>query len=360
MKIYFFKRKYILTVPLYLALIVLCVVYADACYRGIASGIGFCIDVLVPSLFALMAVSAMLTRSGTAERICAPLSGLSRRVFGLPGICLAPIILGCIGGYPVGARVTAGLYEAGSITEKQAQKTVYTAVAAGPGFLINYVGGALLHSPQTGQILLISQIISILLCGFIVGRTVPCSCEAVKTAPQKKQGNLLIDAVGDASKAVMMMCATVVLFSAVCEVIAETAGAGIVSDMLTATAEITVGCNRLCGRYPLPLIAFFIGFGGLSVHCQIFAMLRDLPIKPWLFFLYRIISGIICMLAAYIIMECFPQKEAVFSTTTQPVSAGISAAVWGSAALIIASGCFLLSISGGNYVRNSRMAQQKH
>ena len=106
--------------------IFLCLKYAEECSRGIRNGILFCIQVLVPSLFFMMVLSAYLIKSGTAERIARPLDGLSRKLFRLPYPSLAVIILAMIGGYPVGARCAEMLYEDGKLSEGDAERTAYT------------------------------------------------------------------------------------------------------------------------------------------------------------------------------------------------------------------------------------------
>lgn len=88
--------------------------YSRECYRGIESGIGFCLSVLIPSLFFFMIVAAYIVDSGIAEAICRPLGRLSQALFRLPHESLAVILLSMIGGYPVGAACTAILHRDGA------------------------------------------------------------------------------------------------------------------------------------------------------------------------------------------------------------------------------------------------------
>ncbi len=359
LKLYFEKGKVILLLLLSAVMVWLCIRYSAACYRGIENGIGFCLSVLVPSLFLLMAVSSMIVRSGVAQRLCSWLTPLTKRVFGMSGACLSPLLLGMIGGYPVGARVTAAMHERGDLSDAEAEASAYMAVAAGPGFVVNYIGSALLNARGAGVILLIAETAATLATAVIVGqRMKPTSIDDRRTRSQRSH-NLLVDAVSDASKATFSMCGMVVIFSAAIEVMGELIGSGDIADVLSAVMEITTGCNRLCGRYPIWIIAFFVGFGGLSVHFQIYAMLGEIRVKKPLFFLYRIISGIIAAILTYILVSIFPQSIAVFSTVGEPVQAGVSATIWGSVALVVASACFLMSITGGRYVRDSRVVQHR-
>ncbi|MBQ6337251.1 MAG: hypothetical protein IJI50_08485 [Ruminococcus sp.] len=325
--------------------IFLCLKYAEECSRGIRNGILFCIQVLVPSLFFMMVLSAYLIKSGTAERIARPLDGLSRRLFRLPYPSLAVIILAMIGGYPVGARCAEMLYEDGKLSAGNAERTAYIAVCAGPGFLMNFVGRALLGSPEAGLLLLTAQILSTLILALLIGRII--RRPQTETHPQNgiiRGKGTLIDAVADASRSTFHMCAMVVICTALIEVIATVSPIPTLTDISSAAIEITSGCAILCRRYPLALIAFFIGFGGISVHLQIFAACRKLPIRHGIFVLFRVLQGIITAGLTYILLMVFPIEVSVFNSTEAPLSAARSATLIGSAALVISALCFLGSV----------------
>ena len=88
---------------------------ADAA-DGARSGIGYCLNILVPSLFPFMVLSTFLVKSGLSEQIGKVLGGVTRTLFRLPGCTAATILMSMIGGYPVGARGIAALREGGFLT----------------------------------------------------------------------------------------------------------------------------------------------------------------------------------------------------------------------------------------------------
>ena len=140
------------------------------------------------------------------------------------------------------------------------------------------------------------------------------------------------------------MCAMVVVCAAMIEVVAAVSPSAMITDIASAFIEITTGCHRMCGSYPLYLIAFFIGFGGISVHLQIYAGLGELTVKKTLFFLFRIIQGIITAISAYILLMIFPVEQSVFNSVNTPLTLSKSATLAGSAALVFSSLCFLGSV----------------
>ena len=349
------NKKVLLYLPAAAAGVYIAIRYSEECTRGISLGISFCVGVLIPSLFLFMVIAAFVVRSDPLIILTKPLTKVSRLLFGLPAVSLSAILLAVLGGYPIGGRCAGTLYEQGALTEKQAQKTAYTAAAAGPGFVVNYIGLALLNSKKAGTILLAAQILAVLFTGIIVGKVIPCEKEQPPFQPVTQSGSLIVDAVSDASKGAFSMCATVIVFCAVNEV-ASTIFFSFPKavQIFSGLLEVTTGVNQTARLFPLWATAFYVGFGGLSVHFQIFASLKNVRIKKRLFFLFRLIQGIFAGIFTYILVGIFPETQAVFSTA-KAQTAAISGTVWGSAALILSLPVFLGSISqGGKYVRNRR------
>lgn len=322
-----------------------CLRYTEACAEGIRKGILFCIEVLVPSLFLFMTLSSAVIRSGIAVTITKPLGKLSQTLFRLPSSGLAVILLSMLGGYPVGARCAAALYEQGNISRSDAEKTACIAVCAGPGFMLNYVGCALLENQRAGIILLSAEITGILLTGILIGRVMHSDpIPHPQTSQGGRSNNLLLNSVTDASSATLRMCGMVVVCMAMIAVIDTISPNQLITDMAAAILEVTEGCHRMCGVYPLYLIAFFIGFGGISVHWQIFAGSGKLRVNKRLFFLFRIIQGIITAGTAYAYMMIFPVEQEVFNSTDATLTISKSATLAGSAALVLSAFCFIGSM----------------
>lgn len=318
--------------------------YNEECARGIANGLSFCTGVLIPSLFLFMVLTAYCIKSGAFVLIAKPFGWLGR-LMGLPAEAATAILTAMLGGYPIGAGCTALLYEQGQLSASEAAKTACIAVAAGPGFIISYIGRSLLQDPLAADILLGAQTAAVLLTGVIIGRCVRCTPPPHRGKVRVNSAGALVGAIRSAADATFTMCAAVVLFAAVIEIISSAADSG-AADIASAFLEVTTGCSRLSTRMPLYFTAFFIGFGGLSVHCQIFACLKNVPVNKPLFLLTRIVQGIIAMLATYILLMITPMETPVFSTTDAGLSAGRSATYAGSGALILAALSFVGSVSG--------------
>ena len=340
----FYLRKIIIMILIAFGCMI-CLRYSQECADGIKKGILFCVEVLVPSLYAFMTLSSAVIRSGIAVSLTKPFGKVSRFLFRLPPSGLAVILLSILGGYPVGARCAAMLFEQGDISRSDAQKVANIAVCAGPGFLINYVGSALLGSRQIGIILLCAEITGVLLTGVIVGRTMKSTpLPHPDSSSETVSRNLLIDAVADASRATFHMCGMVVICMAMIAVIGEVSPDKRITDIASALIEITEGCHRMCGSYPIYLIAFFIGFGGISVHLQAYAGMGELHVNQMIFFIIRLLQGIITAAAAYSYLMIFPVEQGVFNSTDAQLTIAKSATLAGSAALVLSSLFFIGSV----------------
>ncbi|MBE6824151.1 MAG: hypothetical protein E7513_02270 [Ruminococcaceae bacterium] len=318
--------------------------FSKECSDGILSGLSFCMTVLIPSLFIFLVIASYIS-SSKAFFIFSKLFGkATERLLHIPQVCSGAVLLSILGGYPVGARCAKSLYDDRVINKEQAKKLSMIAMCSGPSFVLNFVGNALLNNKKAGLILFISQIIAFVAVALICGRTIKLKDESVAKETEYKQTDL-VKAVESGCKATFSMCSMVILFSAIISVCDKLLiGYPTVSDFGKILFEVTTACNSLSRKYPLHLISFSIGFGGLSVHFQIYSMLKDIGINKTLFFLFRIIQGIIAGIATYILLILFPCTTQVFSTVTD-VSAHISTSVLGCCALLLTAVCFLNSLS---------------
>lgn len=323
--------------------------YSKECSQGVLKGISFCVTILVPSLFVFMIIASFISNSVVSGIISKPFCRITEKALGLPKESASVIILSLIGGYPIGARCVESLFESNGLTEAQAKKLSLIAVSSGPGFVINFVGSALLNSKEAGLILFVSQIVGFFTVAFLVGRFIKTDSKSVVIKQQNKGS--FVNAVEKGCKATIDMCAMVIAFSVITAVINEVLKYyPMLCDLLTGILEVTTACNLFSLKYPLYVTSLVIGFGGVCVHAQIFSALNNVKINKMLFFLFRIIQGITAGLTTYILLILFPVSVTVFSSVenTKPTT---GTSLVGMVALILTAVCFLNSLSKINLKR---------
>ncbi len=328
------------------------VFYAEEASQGASSGLNFCLHVLIPSTFPFLVLASLCVHSGVSlwlERLLRPVTQL---LFHLPGCCGATILLGMVGGYPVGARGIAALYRQGSVTREQANRMLSFCVNAGPSFTISVIGSSLYGRPLFGLYLFASLTAASLLIGVGLGvfsrltakESIASPSASPETAPMPF-GDALVVSASDASRGMVGACSFVLLFSSALALLQSVGFLPLLSQGLSALGispasaeagfpllwEIGGGCGAasLLGTSPI-LVAFGVGFGGLCVQFQVLGFAAVIGPCRWKFFLSRLCHGLLSSGFCAILLWMFPMAlpdrvVSVFHNTSQMLQGGLSA-----------------------------------
>ncbi len=344
---------------------------------GIMQGIGFCTDILIPSLFPFMVLASFVVKSGFAEKLSSLLSPVTKFLFYLPGCTGATIILSLVGGYPTGAKGIKDLLDKKLITAKQANRMSLFAVGAGPAFIISVVGEVLFKSNFIGVVLFTVQVVSALITGIICGviaraQNINFYDPMKEKSEQAKISDAVVESCADATNSMLNMCAFVVLFSAVISMIKKFRILDVLSNHLIALGvpnavsvsilpvilEVTAGCIDAvsCGAGPV-LIAFAVSWGGVCVHLQIASILKNTGFSYFKFCVFRFSSGMIASVLTFIVISFLRVSMPVFSTFEQKPVVGISSNTVGSIALILL--CLYFTVSVFSFSRKKKALPEK-
>jgi len=232
---------------------------------------------VIPALFPFMAASTMLVSMGFGEWAAPRLAGLMS-LYRLPGLAGSALLLGLVGGYPIGARTAAELYKKGLLTRDEAQRLLGFCNNSNPVFLISVLGGGVFGSPRTGVYLWLIHVLSALLTGFFfrgsakpVGRQrppriSPCQAASLPAA--------FVEGVRSACGNMLAVCGFVVFFYVLASPLSRLGGlpgAGLVGllELFSLTPLLTAG------RPGFILASACAGWGGASILCQTAAVLED-------------------------------------------------------------------------------------
>lgn len=318
----------------------------EAAAKGISDGLLLCVNVIIPSLFPFIALAAFLNKSGLADNIGKVLSPTTRILFRLPGVTACTVLMGLIGGYPVGGKMIAALYEEEKITARQAHRLFCFCVNPGPAFAISAVGIAVLGNKKLGFLLFASLALSSLLTGIILGvadRKSPLL--PTHTVRREKRGliDAYVNSVADAAASIYGVCAWVVLFSCIIALLTPLHLIGWAQAFIACVLECSCGCAMLPDQ-SLPLLAAVLGWGGISVQCQLLPYVLKTNMKPLHFILGRLLHALTAYGMAQLLLMLFPQPVQVLSGTVQtmPVFSSVSAPA--TVGLITMSGLLILDV----------------
>lgn len=313
--------------------------------QGAANGVGYCLNILVPSLYPFMVLSVFVVKSGLARRVGGFLEGFTQRVFRLPGSAAPTVLMSVIGGYPTGARSIAALYEDGSISRSQAERMLCYCVNAGPPFVVTAVGAGFLKSPKAGAVLFAAQLAVFLILGVCCGLAAKRepSTSAGRRAEEPGIAQALVISAADAARATLGMCCFVILFAALMNLLRMFITDPARSAALSAVLEVTGGCADLARLGAPPwAISAAIGWGGVCVHFQVFSSLTGLKFSRPRFFLFRALQGLLSAAVSAGLMLLFPESREAFSTLPGPVVGSLAGSPPASAALLVLCTALLL------------------
>ncbi len=291
-------KKLLLSAPFLLFALLLLLRPAEA-LSAAQEGLLLCFRSIIPSLFPMMVVTGLLLRLGAADCLQRVLSPLMGPLFQLRGACAAPLLMGLVGGYPVGADSVAQLYRQGLCTKGEAERLLSFCNNCGPAFLLSYVGGGLFGSTLLGCKLFLLHALSALAVGALLcrrGRREPLPLPG-RPLPQKAVSLPLAftRSVTAALQSVLQICAFVTLFAVAAALLPESA-----PPFAVGLLEMTSGLSGLPDtRAGHAMAAALVGFGGLSVHCQTLAVLADTDIAPRLHFPGKVLQAALSAALAY-------------------------------------------------------------
>lgn len=351
-------------------------IWPQAAASGVSRGLSICSSVIIPSLFPFLVLSGFLVRSGLSVKMGRRLDRVTRFLFGLPGCCGAGILIGFIGGYPAGGVAAGELVERGDITREEGRRMLRFCVNGGPAFIISAVGTGLMGQPAYGFMLYGAHIAAALILGIagrFHGRGKDRGAKQAPSAaplrhakpPHLSVAAAFVESVNAACRSLLYMCGFVVLFAAilslcdasgVAEAIrtalsapfrlsgADTAG---IACLFPCLLEVSCGCVEAAASGPSApfLLGMALGWGGLSVHCQLSASLHRQRLIDRSFFaargLHALLGGILTMVLFRFVPVAVNTGISFSETVVKPYTTSVTA----STALLLMCALFLLALA---------------
>ena len=349
--------------------------WPQAAANGISRGLSICSSIIIPSLFPFLVLSSFIVKSGLSRSIGRFLERPTRFLFGLPGCCAPGIFISFIGGFPSGGIAVGELVENGSITKQQGRRMLSFCVNGGPAFIISAVGAGMMGSVQYGVMLYCAHILSSVILGIIQRIGVPES----ETLPPQNNGRItnksaltpasaFVESVNGACHSLLLMCGFIILFSAllsICDAVGVVKGIesillkmlnfswnpNSITKMLSAffSSILEVSCGtveaaRTGAAAPL-LLGMALGWGGLSVHCQIAAALHGKGLVTRGFFFSKFLQSLIGGAVSLILFRYIPVAETAFKPLTDAKVVPFTYNPTAAAALLSLCALFLLTVS---------------
>lgn len=327
------------------------IVKTEVVSAAVQNALLICSVSVIPSLFPFMVFSSFIAKTSLTDKLGKVLSPITKFCFGLSENCGTVILMSLIGGFPVGPKMAADLYNRGKITKKEAELLCLFCINAGPAFVIGTVGYSMLGSIKSGVVLYISMVISSLITGLVIcnsnseskcKNTVFCeknpenNTDFKNSVPSNNSADNYVletfcSSANDSAVAMFQICAYVILFSALTALL-STLPAIVTATrpflLFKASLEVTAGCALLCADLPgallLPTVAAMLSFCGFCVHAQVHGSISAGGLTYTKFLIARLSCAAISFLFCRAACLIFPDVSGVFLSTSIPSSTDVS------------------------------------
>lgn len=256
----------------------------QAAAAGFAQGLRLCAQSVLPALFPFFVVCCLLTASPAAAGLGRWLAPLARRWGLRSSAAPTALLLSWLGGYAVGAKYIADLRARQCLTAREAELLLLLGCCSGPGFVIGCVGGLLLNSVRAGVLLYALQLAANLLAAACTVPFLSPEQTAREGTVPNVQSVSLPQAISAAVDSSLQVCGCTVFFCTVAALLRPFLPAvPAAAAFLSALLEISSGCAAfaaLGGRWALYGLCFCLSVPGLSVFCQLAALLEgQVPLR---------------------------------------------------------------------------------
>lgn len=283
-----------------LAIVCSLVIYPDISVSAAKDGLSMGFGVILPSLFPFFVVSSLMIKTGTVDSIGKAISPVIKKLFKIGSWGASSFVIGILGGYPLGAKTVCELHKNGNLSKEEAEHLLGFCSNSGPAFILGACGAGVFHSSRIGFILLFSHIISAVIIGIMFRFCSPKASSASLIKAIKEPFPIaFVDAVKSSFRSILDICGFVIFFAVITELLPFE---GLCGAIIEGFIEFTSGVFSLADleqKLALPLCSFFLGWGGMCVHCQAISFMLPLKLKTGKYFIGKLLHGIISALITF-------------------------------------------------------------
>lgn len=289
-----------LSIVICLSITVLMLVFGKEVAESILSGISLAALRIIPTIFPFIVISdywasvAEIKNDGFAARVF-------QKIFKINGYALIAFLTGILCGFPLGVKNAVGLYKSGAISKDELQRLCPIINLPSIAFVVSGVGLGLYGNASVGIILYISVISASVISGLLLSFK---SSESKNTAFISRQKFDLVSSIKDAGLSSLTIASYIIFFSGVIGLTSALIKNKILVTIFSAFFEVGNSTNLIIKSHLFPpaislsLIAFSLGFSGLSVHLQAFSFLpKEISKKRYI--LTKLLIGLLSASIAF-------------------------------------------------------------
>lgn len=274
--------------------------------QAVTDGIALCVGQVIPALFPFLVVSSLLIKLGFGQMVARVFGRWMEPIFHQSGIGGTALFLGLVGGYPMGPRTVAQLYQDGHLPREQANRLLSFVNNSNPAFLVTVLGVGVFGSRKLGLWLWVIHVTAALLVGVALrpkkrpAKLAGRSGYTVMAVPLSKA---FVTSVTGSLSAMGSICAFVVLFYVLAVPLTHMTGGD--NPLLVGAVELFSATPLLPNSHTgFILAAGLSGWGGVSVLCQTAAVLDGTGLEMRWCVIGKLLQGMVSAGLAMLVMAC--------------------------------------------------------
>lgn len=317
------------------------IIFSKSTYLAAKEGFMLWVNNIVPSLLPFLICIDLLKHTNFLYIIGKMLTPIMRPLFNVPGCGAFAIALGITSGYPVGAKICTELYENDECTKSEAERLLAFTNTSGPLFIVSSVGTSMFHNSQIGILLLLTHFIASLIVGILFRKynfkssSNPSDIITHKETKINKNNKLCIsnlglfmgNAIQNAISTLLLICGYIIFFAVLGNILENLGAFKSLSSViipffnllnipieyanciLKGILEVTNGIKNISeislsySIFTICVVAFLLGFGGLSVFMQVSSIVSKCNLSMKTYFWGKLLHGLIASTITFIILK---------------------------------------------------------
>jgi hypothetical protein len=273
------------------SLIILVSQYNDVS-DSIRCALRLCASNIIPSIFPFFIFADFLASGHYSDTF----SSIAARIFGVSENCVPALICGTVCGFPSGVKWASELYKNGVISKKEFENIIGIVNIPSFAFSVCAVGLGMMKSLTDGLIIYLITVLA-----SIISSRLFCQKgqNIAKTAHFSRQSFSLSNSIKNAGFSSLVVSSYIIFFSIILKLLSNVINNENLYPLLSSFIEIgnatfTISQNTyISPLYKFILLGFSLGFSGISVHLQAFALLPP-EISKGQYIKVKFSQGIIC------------------------------------------------------------------
>ncbi|MBQ9071556.1 MAG: hypothetical protein IJY25_00155 [Bacilli bacterium] len=303
--------KKILSIVTFLLLIYFILSNSVEIMESIKLSFSICINNLFPSLIPFMLLSNLLINYNFIDDLSDIFNKIMTKIFRVNKNCSFALIMSIMSGTPSNAKYLKDLFNNKLISIKDVKKCLNFCHFTNPIFILGTIGYTFLGNKKMGLIILISHYLSAIIIGLFNKKDNDfISIESDKINSNNNFINILKQSINSTIDTLFLILGIITTCLIVTCILNNIINLDNNYKFVYGLIEITQGLKYLSlSNFSIEiktiLSSFFISFGGLCIHAQVFSILDNKKIRYLPYFSSRLIHGILSSILTYLLIRIF-------------------------------------------------------